>query len=60
MRRRLLAAAALPVGAVGWLVAVPVIEYVALKRLRVTHPEMFDGAAALAAVLAAINQDTHQ
>lgn len=51
-------AVAVTVATVGWLVAAPVVQYLALRRLRAHHPEMFDGPTALAAVKAAINQDT--
>lgn len=51
-------AAGLSAGVVGWLVVIPVVQYVGLRHLRNTHPELFDGAAAAAAIAIAL-RDTY-
>lgn len=47
---------------VGGMAAIPLIQFVCLKRLRGLHPELFDGPAALRSVDAAIRSvnDDHQ
>jgi hypothetical protein len=57
-RNAVTAAAGLAFAAVGWLTAIPLVQYVCLKRLRMLHPELFDGPAALRSIAQGI--DDHQ
>lgn len=60
MKHAIKATTGLTLGTAGWLTVAPVVQAVCLRGLRSRFPELFDGAAALRAVLAAIDQDIKQ